>query len=153
MSFALGATDTSGILNIDNNVSRPIPQTISGTQKTGAPLTMAAKTSAYTWAIDDCGVQIPVSTASGIVVITLPATVVLYTVWIYASATSSNALKISPNSADKIVGGGTLGLTGGTDDKDWILASPVKYDYIKLIGNGTTGWNVMEASGTWSVES
>ncbi len=150
MSFALGATDTSGILNIDNNVNRPIPQIMPGTERVGSPITMTAKTAAYTWVIGDSGTQIPINTTGGAVTITLPSTVVGMVAWFYASATSSNAINISPAAADKIAG-----LNVGTivDNKDYILASPVKGDYIVLFGDGANGWFAIRGSGVWTAEA
>lgn len=78
--------------------------------------------------------------------ITLPATAVglCYTIM---SAKDGIALAVSPNSADKILG---LDLTGA-DNKDKLCTSR-KGDYIKIIADGSLGWYVMEAVGTWTEE-
>lgn len=110
------------------------------------------KTSAYTFDADDCGHITFVDSSAASVTLTLPATVVGYNYTIVALYPSSNAINISPNSSDKIVGL-NIGSAGGTDNKDYILATPVKGDFIKLIGDGVNGWMIHEASGTWTVES
>lgn len=63
------------------------------------------------------------------------------------SAAKGITLAISPNSGDKIIG---LDFTAA-DDKDALCTSE-KGDYIKLIGEGTHGWYIAEAVGTWTRE-
>lgn len=107
-----------------------------------------SKSADYTLAAIDCGC-IFVDSSGGAVVITLPATVLGYSYTIICSADSANAINISPNSADNICG---MNFTR-TDDKDYILAAPKKGDYIKIHGDGSAGWFVIEASGVWTRQS
>lgn len=85
--------------------------------------------------------------------ITLPATAIglSYTIR-NGGANGAVAVTISPNSNDMIVGNGFT----GANDKDVVntKATAKKGDYIKLIGDGTTGvgWNVVEVVGTWARE-
>lgn len=110
-------------------------------------LVSVTKTSSATLTAAESG-PIAVSSAGGAVTLTLPATVVGLSYYIYVTATSSNNVQISPNASDKVIGLNDA----GTDNKDMILADPVQGDYIKIIGDGVDGWFVQEASGTWTRE-
>lgn len=82
------------------------------------------------------------------VVLTLPGTVVGLAYVIIV--TKGNAkLSISPNASDKIIGLNNA----GTDNKDLIIAHTNKGNYVKLIGDGTDGWFIQEAAGTFSREA
>ncbi|MEM3062193.1 MAG: hypothetical protein QW303_01415 [Nitrososphaerota archaeon] len=106
-------------------------------------------TANHTLSTTDSGRAIFVSTSGGVVTLTLPATVLGVNYHIIVDTDSSNALNISPNAADKIVGLDS----GGVDNKDLILAAPKKGDYVKLLGDGVDGWFVQEASGTFTRET
>jgi hypothetical protein len=60
---------------------------------------------------------------------------------------ASVLVSVSPNASDKIQG---LAFTAA-DDKDArnTKATARVGDYIKLVGDGTDGWNVSEARGIW----
>lgn len=76
--------------------------------------------------------------------ITLPATAVGIVVTVMA-ASDGITLTISPNASDKI-----LGLDfAGTDNVD-IACAANKGDYITLLGDGSLGWYVVGASGSWA---
>jgi len=79
--------------------------------------------------------------------ITLPATAVGLTVTVM-SAQDGISLAVSPNSSDKIIG---LDFTAA-DDTDALCTSN-KGDYIKVFGDGSLGWYIMEAVGTWTREA
>ena len=90
--------------------------------------------------------------AADALVMTLPATVVgLCYTFINAGEDGANIITIAPNASDQIIG---IDLTAA-DDKDVIniKATAKKGDYIKLMGNGTTGWLVLEAGGSWAREA
>jgi hypothetical protein len=77
-------------------------------------------------------------------VITLPATVAgVYFTFCQQAVSAGTGLSISPNAADNIA--------GGTDDKDYINtgATDVLGDCLTIVGNGTTGWVVVEKGGIW----
>src|SRR5574338_302346 len=102
----------------------------------------------HTISTTDSGRAVSVNSSGGAVVITLPSTAAYVSYFIMAAADSANSISISPAAADKIVGLDSA----GTDDKDLILAAPKKGDYVRLIGDGTDGWYVQEASGTFTRE-
>lgn len=85
-------------------------------------------------------------------VITLPATQdgLTYTVITNVLSTGTGT-SVSPAAADKIMG---MGFTAA-DDKDAINtgATDVGGDYIKLVGDGSLGWYIVEAKGIWARES
>lgn len=75
-------------------------------------------------------------------VITLPATVVGYTFTIRVGAPGLD-VAISPNSADLIAGAGFT----AADDTDISFINQPAGSWITLVGNGTTGWNIVGYSG------
>jgi hypothetical protein len=85
-------------------------------------------------------------------VLTLPATAAGMTFWIVnrGSADGAVEIKISPGADDKIMG---CGLTSA-DNKDLIntKATAKVGDYVKLVGDGASGWYVTEMKGTWARE-
>jgi len=97
---------------------------------------------------EDVGKQLLIK-KSGLT-ITLPATVVgyVYHIW-YDCDTKQGTLAVSPNSSDKIMG---IDVTD-VDNKDLNLASGQKGDHIVLIGDGSLGWYVVQAAGSWSRET
>lgn len=111
-----------------------------------------------TLAITDQGVVQNVKTDA--ITITLPATVVGYDFTIRnggatsvpagASGDGTVAVNVSPNSADLIAG---MQVTAA-DDKDFIntKATSKVGDYLQIVGNGTTGWNVQSVKGIWVKE-
>lgn len=96
---------------------------------------------------DDSGKIIVITGADKVV--TLPATQEGLVYTIVTGATSvTTGLSVSPAAADQIIG---LGFTAA-DDKDAIntQASERVGDSITLVGNGSTGWLAINASGTWA---
>ncbi len=59
----------------------------------------------------------------------------------------SAALVLNPNSDDKIVGAGAAGV----NDKDFYLEGDGAF--IRIVGDGTHGWEIVEVAGTHSRES
>jgi len=118
-------------------------------------------TEAKTLAITDQGIVQVVKTDA--ILVTLPATVVGYTFTVRnggvkptgsptgAGTNKSVLVAISPNSADLIAGGQIT----AADDKDLLntkITSEVG-DEVELVGNGTTGWNIVREKGTWVRET
>ncbi len=56
-------------------------------------------------------------------------------------------VKISPNTVDKIMGGGFT----SADNKD--ISSSAKGDLVKLVADGLNGWFIQEMRGSWSYEA
>lgn len=86
------------------------------------------------------------------VVITLPSTAVGIVYHIRNVAADAAAkVSVSPAALDKIMGPDIAGV----DNKDLIntKATAKKGDYVKLIGDGASGWFVAEISGTWAAEA
>lgn len=109
-----------------------------------------SKTASATLALEESG-GVAVTSAASAVVLTLPATVVGISYYIYATADLANSLSISPNASDRIEG---MNLNSAhTDNKDYVLAAPKKGDYIKIVADGANGWFVIEGSGTWTREA
>lgn len=118
-------------------------------------------TEAKTLAITDQGVVQNVKYDNA--VITLPATVVGYDFTVRNGGVpktsgpvgtgddGSAKVSVSPNSADLIAG---MQVTAA-DDKDFIntKATAKVGDELRLIGNGTTGWNVQSVKGIWAKEA
>ena len=84
--------------------------------------------------------------------ITLPATAAGVSVWLVCGGDGVR-VTVSPNSNDKFL----IDVAGaaGTDNKDIILAAATskKGDYVKLLADGSNGWNILELAGTWVDES
>lgn len=99
---------------------------------------------------DDSGKIIVITGADKVV--TLPATQEGLVYTIVTGATSvTTGLSVSPVAADRIIG---LGFTAA-DDKDAINTQATERvgDSITLVGNGSTGWLAIRASGTWAREA
>jgi hypothetical protein len=107
-----------------------------------------AITANKTMAIADQGILWNV-TATG-KTITLPATVVGYR-FEFVCGADGVSITISPNANDLIAGNGFT----AADNKDVLLstANARKGDRIKVVGNGTTGWNIDNVVGTWTREA
>ena len=85
--------------------------------------------------------------------ITLPATAVgrCYTIVCGGEGETTNEIDItiSPNAADKIMGGGFT----SADDKDIVLTNGNSgVDFVQLVGNAD-GWNVQNICGSWTREA
>ena len=85
--------------------------------------------------------------------ITLPSTAANVVFWIINGADDGTQISISPAAADKFV----LDAAGaaGTDNKDLVntAATARKGDYVKLRGDGSDGWVILELGGTWADEA
>ena len=92
-----------------------------------------------TLAIADQGV---VQNVTATKAITLPATVVGYAFTIRVGALGIT-VSVSPNANDLIAGNGFT----AADDKDLIFTNQPVGSFVTLVGNGTTGWNVVSISG------
>lgn len=84
--------------------------------------------------------------------ITLPATEagLVYVIVVGATSTSTG-LSVSPAAADQIIGNGFT----PADDKDAIntQATEVIGDSVTLVGDGASGWYVVNVGGTWAREA
>ena len=86
------------------------------------------------------------------VVFALPATVVGICYQIVNTAADAGAkLSISPNTVDKIMGPDLA----GEDNKDLVntQSTQKKGDYVKILGDGSSGWYVQEIHGTWAQQT
>lgn len=99
----------------------------------------AVSTSTKTLAITDQG---DVQNVTVNCVITLPATVVGYVFTVRVGKPGLD-VAISPNAADLIAGAGFT----AADDTDISLINQPAGSFITLVGNGTTGWNILAYSG------
>ena len=99
---------------------------------------------------DDSGKVVIVTAADKVV--TLPATEegLVYTI-VTGAVSSTTGLSVSPAAADQIIG---LGITAA-DNKDLINTQATERvgDSVTLVGNGSTGWLAINASGTWAREA
>lgn len=98
-----------------------------------------------TLAIGDQGVVQNVTASK---TITLPATVVGYSFTVRVGA-DGITVAVSPNASDLIAGNGFT----AADDKDLIFTNQPIGSYVTLVGNGTTGWNVVGISNTATREA
>ena len=99
-----------------------------------------AVTGDKTLAITDQG---DVQNVTADAVITLPATVVGYTFTVRVGAPGLD-VALSPNASDLIAGAGFT----AADDTDVSLINQPAGSWITVVGNGTTGWNIVGYSGT-----
>ncbi len=119
-------------------------------------------TEAKTLAITDQGIVQVVKYDNA--VITLPSTVVGYSFTIAnggvpktsgPTGTGDNGsakVSVSPAALDLIAGGE---IATAADDKDYIntKATARVGDEVRIVGNGTTGWNVVGQKGIWAREA
>ncbi len=107
-----------------------------------------AITANKTMAIADQGILWNVTAADK--TITLPATVVGYE-FEFICGNDGISITIDPNANDLIAGNAFT----AADNKDVLLsvANARKGDRLKVAGNGTTGWNISEVVGTWTLET
>jgi hypothetical protein len=101
---------------------------------------------AKTLAIGDQGIVQNVTKSA---TVTLPATVVGYVFTIRNGGDESVTINVSPNASDLIAGNGFT----AANNKNAINTLGGFGDEITLVGNGTTGWNILEAVGTWTREA
>jgi hypothetical protein len=101
-----------------------------------------------------------IACATNGVVFTLPATVAGYRYKILnTGADGAAGITVSPNASDKIMGafdnGAVKVVMSGTNNKDVVntQATAKKGDYIVLVGDGTDGWYIEDATGVWTEES
>lgn len=81
--------------------------------------------------------------------ITLPATEAGAEVVVRVGAPGIT-VNVSPAATDLIKGNGEA---TGTDNKDLIFTTQPAGSFVRLVGNGTTGWIVAEISGTATFEA
>jgi len=84
--------------------------------------------------------------------ITLPSTAVGYVYTLVCDGADGTVeITVSPAAADKIMG---VDITDA-DDKDLVntKATAKRGDYVKIFGDGSLGWYVMEIAGTWAREA
>ena len=124
--------------------------------------TLATKADGYTMTRPESGGVVLQSTNGA--TITLPATIagMKYTfVWV---GTAGHTFNISPNASDKIMGSildvangniVTAASSGaGADDKDLQLDSGSQIgDRVTLVADGSAGWYIVEALGSWVFET
>lgn len=104
------------------------------------------KTDNYTADAQDTGKVLVMNAADKAV--TLPATSAGLELVVMCTSVG-DALNISPNASDKIMGPDVAGV----DDKDYILAAAALGDYLVLVGDGSAGWYVKASRGTWTQEA
>ena len=104
-----------------------------------------AVTGDTTLAIADQGV---VQDVTATAVITLPATVVGYSFTVRVGALGKT-ISVAPNASDLIAGNGFT----AADNKSLIFTNQPAGSFVSLVGNGTTGWNVVGISGTATREA
>lgn len=80
--------------------------------------------------------------------VTLPATVANAAYTIRNGGDESVTVTVSPNSADKIMGGGFTSV----DDKDIVNTLGKFGDEVSLAYGGSTGWIITNMVGTWTYE-
>ena len=102
-------------------------------------------TGAKTLAITDQGI---VQNVTASATITLPSTVVSYS-FIVRVGKYGLTLNVSPAALDLIAGNGFT----AADDKDVIFTNQAAGSYVQIIGNGTTGWNIVKIKGTATREA
>lgn len=114
-----------------------------------------------TLAITDQGIVQVVKTDA--IVVTLPATVVGYSFTVRnggdaaantptgSGSNQSCLVEVAPVAADLIAGGQIT----AADDKSYLntKATSEVGDEVKLVGNGTTGWNIEGQRGIWAREA
>ena len=105
----------------------------------------ATVTGAKALAIADQGVVQDVTATAAI---TLPATVVGYSFTVRVGA-PGKTVSVAPNASDLIAGNGFT----AADNKSLIFTNQPAGSFVTLIGNGTTGWNVVGISGTATREA
>lgn len=113
------------------------------------------KSANYTTLITDCGKIIYVDTDAVVITLCIGTTVLAGSkiTIVNAAGFGVSGLIIDPNAADLIAGG--CGLAAGGDGKTFTntKATAQRGDFLELTFNGTTGWNVTNARGTWAIES
>lgn len=110
------------------------------------------KTDDYTTLVTDTGQIIYLGTDTK--TITLIATVAGIEVTIVQAGGFGTALiHVDPNAADNFLGG--CGLAAGGDGKKLsnTKATAQRGDYLRLIADGTGGWNIVGKRGTWAQEA
>ena len=114
-----------------------------------------------TLAITDQGIVQVVKTDG--IVVTLPATVVGYNFTVRnggdaasgaptgAGSNQSCLVEVAPQAADLIAGAQIT----AADDKSYLntKATSEVGDEVTLVGNGTTGWNILHQRGIWAREA
>jgi len=70
---------------------------------------------------------------------------------VVGATSTSTGLSVSPAAADQIIGNGFT----PADDKDAIntQATEVIGDSVTLVGDGASGWYVVNVGGTWAREA
>ena len=118
----------------------------------GSNLNRILKTDDYTTLVTDSGKIIYLGTDAK--TITLIATVAGIEVTIVNCAASAAAdIAVDPNAADNFLGG--CGMAAGGDGKKLTNTQTTakRGDYLRLIADGTAGWNIVGKRGTWAQES
>jgi len=140
LTAVLAAADTSCQFAVNK---------INPEQPAWQPLTHELKDDNYTLDAEDVGKVIHIATDAK--AITLPATAAgLKFILQNDGADGAVLLTVDPNAADKIMGADLAGV----DDKDRLntKVTAVQGDYIVLLGDGASGWYVLEERGIWAAE-
>jgi len=121
----------------------------------GNNLYRVLKSDDYTSLLADGGKIIYVDTDTKIVTLCIGTTTLGgYVITIVNAAGDGLALVvIDPNAADLISGGCDLGPGGDGKKFSNTKATARRGDYLKLIFNASTGWNVIDRRGTWAIET
>jgi hypothetical protein len=136
---------TEGWIKIDSAVDVPKGEYF------GTPniLDGVTKTDDYTVLVTESGYVFKIATDGK--KFTLPATAkgLTYT-FVNTGADGANIITVSPDAADKIMGGGLAAV----DNKDLIntKATAKKYDFATIVGDGADGWVITDKQGIWAAE-
>jgi hypothetical protein len=115
----------------------------------GANPNRVTKSADYTVLATDNGKIIYVDTDTKI--ITMLATVAGFTVTIVNAAPAGTALiEVDVDNADKLLGGCGIAAANDGVKISNTKATAKRGDFIKLVGDGTNGWNIVDKRGTWA---
>lgn len=114
---------------------------------TSANMAKQTKSGNYTLTAADSGYFTYVSADA---TITLPVTVSGYTYTIICAGLDADVeIIVELDGSDQIIGAGT---TGGAGNPLTNTKTTARFgDYVKLVGDGTTGWFIQELRGTWAL--
>jgi hypothetical protein len=153
-------TDTVTDPTADRTLTKPdATGTYALTSGVGSYDVISTVTTSQTIAVAACGTTYYIGTDA--LVMTLPATAAGCNLWfVNTGAAGNNIITLSPNASDNIKGStrianGTTLYIDGADDEDVVLtkATSVLNDYIHIVGNGTTGWQIRDSNGIFAEAS
>ena len=110
------------------------------------------KSANYTTLATDCGKIIYVDTDAVIITLLIGTTALAgYKITVVNAAADGLALiEIDPDNADLIAGGCGIAATADGVKKSNTKATARRGDFMELVFNGTTGWNITNLRGIWA---